>query len=38
MRVDPALKPLRDEARFRSLLVKIDATNAVSRERLLSSR
>lgn len=38
MRVDPALKPLRDEARFRDLLARIDALNAASRERLLSSR
>lgn len=38
MRVDPALKPLRDEARFKDLLARTDALNAASRERLLSSR
>lgn len=37
MRVDPALGSLRDKARFRELLAKIDAANAAARARLTAS-
>jgi hypothetical protein len=31
MRVDPALKPLREESKFKELLAAIDAANEASR-------